>query len=86
MDNLLSIPLFSRQSARRAARLPVSLVQGRSGGVQATADGARNDNRSDQGEGQCATVLQIIERVCASHQEQLGCYPFLAWGDFQRHL
>jgi hypothetical protein len=41
--------------------------------------------RADQGEGQCAAVLQIIERVCASHQEHLGFYPFLAWGDLQRH-
>lgn len=86
MVNLLSMPLLSRQTARRATRLPVSLIQTRSGGVQAAADSARNSNRSDQGEGQCATVLQIIERVCASHQEQLGCYSFLAWGDFRRQF
>jgi hypothetical protein len=36
------------------------------------------------GEGQCGSVLRIIERVCAAHQEHLGFAAFLVWGDFQR--
>lgn len=86
MVSFLSIPLRSRQITRRTANLSLPLIPDRKGRVQATINKAPNGNRADQGEGQCVTVVQIIERVCASHQQQLGCYSFLAWGDFQKHL
>ncbi|MBI2504299.1 MAG: hypothetical protein HYW07_13820 [Candidatus Latescibacteria bacterium] len=82
MIQALSISRWSLWNARRAEASPVS--QG--SGIQVAPTKIIEANRADQGEGQCATVLQIIERVCASHQEQLGFYTFLAWGDFQKHF
>ena len=86
MVSLLSVPLRSRPIAKRADTAPAFLIPDRHAGVQATTGKVRSGSRADQGGGQCATVVQIIERVCASYQRQPGSYPFLAWGDFQKHL
>lgn len=86
MVNFLSMPLLSRRIFRCTGAAPAFLARDRKDGARATTDKVQNGNRSDQGEGQCATVVQIIERVCASQQKQLGCYTFLAWGDFRRRL
>ena len=82
MIQALSISRWSLWNTRRTEVSPVS--QG--SGIQVGPAKITEANRADQGEGQCAAVLQIIERVCASHQEQLGFCAFLAWGDLQKHL
>lgn len=50
-----------------------------------TAAGESRDSAGpDQADLQGPSVLQIIERICAAHQEPLGFYPFCSWGESRR--
>lgn len=82
MIRALNLPRWSLWSAKRPDAGPVPQGNGAS---MATGEG-RGSICPDQAEFQRVTVLQIIERVCASHQAQLGFYSFFAGGDFRRQV